>query len=289
MMRKQHPFSNDDWIGEVNYRLGYKQLLKLKKLHYRGSSSFNPIIIVAETERFGKVLLLGDEKELTMQYSEKFDVYDEMLANVPMCIHPNPRKVLIIGGGDGGVLENVLRYETVKEAVLVEIDEKVVDVAKKFFKHGKVFEDPRVSVFYEDGAKYLEETNEKFDVIIGDYSDPYEGLPASTLIGERFYKKIEDRLNHLGIFACQSGSPIYQIEILERIYCEAKKIFDKTLMYFSPMPIYPGGFWSYVIGIKGDLDVEPKHTPNGTEYYNEQTHRAAFAIPEFLKKVVSTL
>ncbi len=282
-MTKKQPLSEDIWVGEINHRLGFKLLLKAEKILFEGTSKFNPKIIVAETKKFGKVLLLGDETDLTLQYSEKWNFYDEMISLVPLCTHEKPRKILIIGGGDGGVLKNVLKFSSIEKVYLSEIDKTVVNVTRKYFDHGKVFDEQRVSVYYEDGANFVKNVREKFDVIIGDYSDPYEGLPASTLVSEKFYKHVKDKLDDNGIFAAQAGSPIYQMEILKKTYSLAKKVFDDVHVYLSPMPIYPGGLWSYILAIKGNIEIRSNCDQEGEFYYNSSIHKASFNLPKFLQ------
>jgi len=283
-MKKQHQ-SRTYWVGEVNEKLGYKLLLKATKILYDKESRYSRII-VAETENLGKILILGEKENLTLQFSENFPIYDEMLANIPMNSHPNPKKVLIIGGGDGAVLQNVLRYESVESVVLVEIDEEVVKVSKKFFKHSKVFSDPRVEIVHMDGAQYLENTRKKFDVIIGDYTDPYEGTPAETLINLNFYKNASKRLNDYGIISVQAGSPIYQSDILRDIYLKMKKIFITTRIYLSPSPIYPGGMWAYCISSNQKTEFKPFKEITGTMYYNKQIHLSSFNLPSFIEEIV---
>jgi len=274
-------------MGEENPRLGYKIYLKVKKILCKETSDFNPLIYVIETENFGKVLLLGTEKELTIQYSEEWDFYDEMLAHVPMCAHGSPKNVLIIGGGDGGVLKEVLKYPTVEKVDLVEIDEKVVQVSKKYLRHGYVFDNEKVNIHYKDGAEFLEKTNNTYDVIIGDYTDPYEGLPASTLTTEAFYKNLYKRLEDNGITTIQSGSPILQKEIFQKIYKNATKVFNKTNVYVVPVPIYPGGLWTFLALSKKLDSKKPNCVPPETRYYTIRIHEASFILPKFVEELIS--
>ena len=284
-MKKQHQYEKN-WLGEINEKLGYKLLLKTNKIIYRGGSKYNPQIFVIETKPFGKVLLLGEEGALTLQYSERLAVYDEMLSHVPMSIHPNPEKILIIGGGDGGVLKNVLMYKKVKKVVLVEIDKKIVEIAREIFGY-KFLDEPRVEVVYKDGAEYIKEVHGKFDVVIGDYTDPYSGSPAETLVTQEFYNNIKKILNKESVFTVQSGSPIYQPEILRKIYTRMRKTFGNVKLYCSPAPIYPGGIWCYTMALVNIMDVEPKNEYDGeTDYYNWEIHQQAFKLPEFVKKIV---
>ena len=283
-MKKPLPF-DETWAGEINDKLGYRLLLKTKRIVYRGGSRYNPLILLVDTEPFGLTLILGDEKETTLQYTEKYSIYDEMLSHVPMSIHPKPENVLIIGGGDGAIVKNVLMYTTVKKIHLVEIDEKVVEISKKYFEHAYVFEDDRVEIFYQDGAEFVKTVNEKYDVIIGDYTDPYPGSPASSLISENFYSNIDKILKEPGILAVQAGSPIYQTEIFKSILKNLKSAFKDVRVYYSPTPIYPGGLWCYALALKGITDIEPKNRPNGElEYYNFDVHIQSFHLPEIKKK-----
>ncbi len=164
-----------------------------------------------------------------------------------MLAHPNPRNVLIIGGGDGGTLREVLRHETVEKATMVEIDEKVIEVSKLYLDvaKGGAFEDPRADVKVDDGVKYLKETDERFDVIIVDSTDPVG--PAKLLFSEEFYRSAYEKLNGRGLYVTQAGSVyLFTNELLDA-YRAMKKVFDKVYYFSFPpssaTPPPPGAFW----------------------------------------------
>ena len=271
------------WIGEVSKKLGYRFELWAKRIIVETSSAYNPRIVVAETERFGKILILGEGEDTAFQYSDRWDFYEEMLAHVPLCAHPSPKRVLIVGGGDGAVLREVLKHREVEKATLVEIDRRVIEVCREHFEHGRVFDDERAEVVIADGAWYVGQRESEFDVILGDYSDPYEGMPAAVLVSDQFYADCRRALKDGGVVALQAGSPIFQPEITERVYRGLKAHFDDVLLYFSPMPIYPGGLWAYAIASTGPDVRKPVRGVEGVRFYSRELHGSLFDLfrPDF--------
>lgn len=280
----------EEWIGEINQRLGVSVKFRLKKIIHRYKSPYFEII-VAETYPLGKVLLFKEGESYTIQSAEKFDFYDEVLAHVPLMAHPSPATVLIIGGGDGIVLREVLKYHTIKEVVVVEIDPKVVEICKKYLKLDRgAFEDPRVKIVYDDAAEFVKKTKNKFDVIIGDYSDPYQDLPAGPLISEEFYCNVNRLLKEDGVLAVQAGSPIFQREIFKRIYSNARKVFKIVKIYVAPVPYYPGALWAFMAASNSiDPSVPRNKHVNGTEYYDVGIHSALFILPKFVRNTLESI
>jgi len=266
------------WIGEFSRQLGYRFELWAERIVAESSSDYNPRIVIAETERFGRVLILGESEEMALQYSDEWDFYEEMLAHVPLAVHPSPKSVLIIGGGDGAVLREVLKHPGVERVTLVEIDKQVVELCKRHLAHGYVFDDERVDVVFADGAWFVGQREAEFDVILGDYSDPYEGMPAQALLTDRFYADCKRALPDGGIVALQAGSPVFQPEITKRILSGLQASFDSVDIYFSPMPIYPGGLWSYAIASLGSDVRRPLRDVAGTKYYSRHVHACLFEL-----------
>lgn len=238
-------------------------------------------IEVYDTASHGRVLLL-DGLVQTTDKDEFF--YHEMLVHPALMSHPRPRDVLIIGGGDGGALREVLRYR-VKRAVLVEIDGRVIETCRKYFPGlAASFGDKRAAVEVDDGNRFIQETNRRFDVILVDSSDPVG--PSAVLHRKAFYRGLKRCLRPGGIIAAQAGAPLIHLEHLRRKRRFLKELFSFALYYLGPVPTYPGGLWCYVFlsDRVNPLQTRLRRPPNSLKYYNRDVHRAAFALPEFLSE-----
>ena len=235
---------------------------------------------VYETDSFGRILLL-DGLVQTTERDEFF--YHEMLVHPAMTAHPRPENVLIVGGGDGGALREVLRYG-VKRATLVEIDAAVIAACRKYFPGlASSFGDRRAVVKVADGNDFIREDGENFDVIFVDSSDPVG--PSAILHQRRFFAALKKRLNSGGIIAAQAGSPLFHLEYLKRKAAFLRQTFRFADYYLGPAPTYPGGFWCYAFLSDAVDPLEPveRIPPRGLKYFNPDIRRAAFALPEFLR------
>jgi len=212
------------------------------------------------------------------------------MAHVPLMVHPNPKRVLVIGGGDGGTAREVLRHPQIEKCVMVEIDQLVVDACKEHIPQtASVFGHPKLELIIGDGvdyvAQYKKGRDQKFDVILVDSTDPVG--PAQPLFGPEFYQNIYDCLADDGIVVSQGESPYYHQEMQRTLI---KIIWEKfpvaTLLNFHNMT-YPGGLWSFSFGSKKyhpERDFRPSGLATikgGFRYYNENVHRACFALPNF--------
>jgi spermidine synthase len=236
---------------------------------------------IYETDSFGRVLLL-DGLVQTTERDEFF--YHEMLVHPAMMAHPCPREVLIIGGGDGGALREVLRYP-VQKAVLIEIDAAVVEACRRFLPSlACSFEDKRVVLRIEDGDLFIRQTRERFDAIVIDSSDPVG--PSAVLHQRDFYARLKKCLKPAGVIAAQAGSPLFHLDHLKVKAVFLQKLFKFALYFLGPVPTYPGGFWcySFLSDRVNPLKIGNRQPPRGLKYYNPAIHRAAFALPGFLKK-----
>ncbi|MHA1609175.1 MAG: fused MFS/spermidine synthase [Candidatus Njordarchaeales archaeon] len=293
MTRKQQVFRKGrllmaQWIGERNKKLGISILFKIKGKPIIRPAIFFKSIIITATDALGKILVFEEEEDYTtIQIAEKWDTYSEMLVHVAMCAHPNPSRVLIIGGGDGGTAREVLKHDTVKEVTIVEIDEKVIEACKDFLKiDNGALSSKRTRIVIKDGLEYLEDYNgEPYDIILGDWTDPYIDTPAEKLITEKFFAAAHKALAPNGILVTQSGSPIFQQEITRRTFKTAKKFFKNVFLYTAPVPFYPGGLWSFVIASNTIDPRTPIRSVRGTIYYNRNIHEAVFVLPTFLKEI----
>lgn len=257
---------------------------KIKQTLHVETSEFQDIAMI-ETNQFGRMLVLDGTVQTTIE--DEF-VYHEMITHVPLFTHPNPKRVVVIGGGDGGAIREILKHPGVEKAYLVEIDEKVVEVSKKYLPEISVaLDDARAEVRIEDGIKFIKENKNEFDVILVDSTDPVG--PAVGLFMKDFYQSIFDALKEDGIFVAQTESPFYNKNLISRVFKDIKDIFPLTKLYLSSIPTYPSGLWSFTMGSKkyNPLEIpEGRIKDLGTRYYNAEIHRAAFILPNFVKELV---
>lgn len=274
------------WYSELHdYNSGLT--LKIKRLVESTQSEFQRIDVI-ENEDFGKLLVLYGS---LMVCDNDNNAYNEMITHVPLFSHPKPERVLIIGGGDCGALTEVMKHPEVKECVMCEIDEMVVEVTKRHLPHLTAgASDPRARLVFQDGKKYIEDGTDKFDLILLDLSDPVG--PAADLFQKEFHRKVHDRLNDGGIMVAQSESPFYNQTTVKALYRNFREIFPLVKMYTCFMPIYPSTFWSFAFCSKKpdplkDFDeARWNRLALATRYYNAEIHRAAFSLPQFVKNLL---
>lgn len=274
------------WFTELH--LGNSGItVKIKRLIETTESKFQRIDVL-DSEDFGKMLVLYGS--IMVAENDLFS-YNEMITHVPLFTHPNPEKVLIIGGGDGGALTNVMKHAEVKKATMCEIDRKVVEVCERHFpQFTKGFKDKRSRVLYRDGKAFINKTKEKFDIIILDLSDPIG--PAADLFQKKFHKKVYSRLNRDGIMVAQSESPYYNKATVKHMFRNLREIFPIVKMYTAYVPIYPSCFWSFAFCSKKyhpiiDFDIDRyKRLKLKNNYYNLDVHIGSFGLPEFVKKLI---
>jgi len=243
-------------------------------------------ILVVDTVEYGRMLLL-DGKVMTTAKDEF--IYHEMITHVPLFTHPHPRKVAVIGGGDGGAVREILKHNTVEKVVLCEIDGAVVRVAREYFPEISCrLDDERVELICTDGIEYLNGVKKEFDVIIVDSTDPVG--PAEGLFAGEFYKSVFSALTDNGLFVAQTESPFVFAEVMQRAYRSIARIFPITRLYLATVPTYPGCLWSFTIGSKThdtvSYDVEMLPQSFNTKYYTPEVHKAAFVLPGFVEKLI---
>ena len=259
------------------------------KLLYKEKTPYQDLKIY-KTERFGNLLLLDG----AIQTTEKDEfIYHEMLTHTVMLIHPQPKRILIIGGGDGGILKEVIKYKDVESIYLVEIDKRVIEISQKYLKTicQKAFEDKRVNIIIEDGAKFVKKTKEKFDIVIIDSPDPV-GV-AKVLFSSKFYKNIFNCLEKDGLMIRQTGSTILQKSELEDNWKILNRIFPYVWIHLIATPTYIGGFFSLIVASKKidlfkiDIDKLEKKFNRlkiKTKYYNPYLHIASSVLPEYIRR-----
>jgi spermidine synthase len=251
---------------------------KASKQLYKQDSPYQKIEVI-ENEHFGRILLL-DGLVQTTEKDEFF--YHEMLVHPAFLSHSEPRSVLIIGGGDGGVLKEVLRYP-VENVCLVEIDSQVIKVSQEYFPWLSLcLKDERTELIIADGTEFIEQTNKTFDIVCVDSSEPVG--PSASLHEEDFYQNMKRCLNSRSVIVAQTGSPIFHQNSIKLKNRFLKKIFKIVCFYMSPVPTYPGGSWAFVFLSDSVQPLEIKgNPPEGLIYFNPDIHRAAFSLPNFFK------
>ncbi len=254
--------------------------LRVERVLYRGRSKYQDILVF-ENGFFGKVLVLDG---LVMTTERDEFIYHETLVHPAMQFHPNPKNVLVVGGGDGGTLREVLKYD-IQSVHLVEIDEQVIDVSKRFFSQmARSFEDERVKVIIEDASKFVKQTENTYDIIIVDSTDPVG--PAKSLIHEDFYSNLKRILNENGIASFQTESPIYHMHLVKDIYRKLRNVFRYVYPFTAPVPTYPGGYWSFMLASDSCLRNVSINLPKDLKYLNEEVLKTLFNIPQFMKQAL---
>ena len=274
------------WYSELAQKAG-GLTLKIDQILESTRSDYQRIEVF-QNRLFGKLLALYGS---LMVADGDNNAYNEMLAHVPLFAHPAPKEVLIIGGGDCGCLTEVLKHPEVNRCTMCELDEMVVKTSQKHFPElTKGVDDPRANLLFQDGKRFIEEGTEKYDVILLDLSDPVG--PAADLFQKPFHQKVYDRLNNDGILVAQSESPYFNKEIVRAMYANLRSIFPIVRMYFSFMPIYPSGFWSFAFCSKKYDPIEDfdqarwQRLGLSTKYYNAEAHGGAFQLPQFCRELV---
>jgi spermidine synthase len=260
---------------------------------FRQQSEFQKVEIY-DTYQYGKMLTCDN---MIMCAEEDEHSYHEMISHVPMFTHPNPKRVLVVGGGDGGTVREIVKHEQIKEVVLVEIDEVVIEASKKHLPSlASALDHPKLKLHIEDGIKYVSNTeNESFDIVLIDSTDPVG--PAVGLFNAAFFKQVRRILSNPGIMVTQSESPRYNTKIFKEIYTTHNDIFGTghVSSYLAYIPTYPSGMWSFSYCTKGNIDPikdfrateAQKFTINQKlNYYSEDIHRAAFVLPRFVKEML---
>jgi spermidine synthase len=276
------------WFEETLYPK-YGQRFLVTRTLFRKKTRFQTLEIF-DTPAFGRVLALDGICQTT-EKDEFF--YHEMMVHPALFAHGRARKVLIIGGGDGGILEEVLKHKTVERAVMVEIDGAVVDLCRKYLPSicGKAFDDRRTELIIGDGVKYVAETTEKFDVILVDSTDPIG--PAEVLFGDSFYAACKRCLTPRGILVTQNGAPFLQREEFTTTRKRLKKLFRDTGFIFAPVPTYIGGLMALSWSSQdprnravplATLAARFRKARIKTQHYTPEIHHAAFAVPAYLQR-----
>lgn len=251
-------------------------------------------LVIFDGGRFGKVMMLDGVTQLTT--SDEF-VYHEMLSHLPILAHGNVEDVLVIGGGDGGVAGEVMKHTGVKRLTLVEIDEGVVEFAKTHLPEVSrgAFDDPRFELVIQDGRDYVAQTDQRYDLIIVDSTDPIG--PGEVLFTEEFYGDCKRILKAGGIVVTQNGVPFFQEAELRQTIRFFSGLFADATCYLAAVPTYIGGFMALGWGTDNaglrevPLEVIEERFAQaqiGTRYYTPEVHKASFALPKFIADIVDS-
>ncbi|KAM5542200.1 hypothetical protein V8D89_004073 [Ganoderma adspersum] len=295
----EHPSINDGWFREISPEWpGQAFCLKVKKVLHVERSLYQDVLVF-ESETYGNVLVLDGVVQCTER--DEF-AYQEMIAHLPLASHPCPRRVLVVGGGDGGVVREVLKHESVESVVLCDIDEAVVRVSKQYLPHmSSLLSDPRVTVHIGDGLHFLSSNLTSptpappYDVIITDCSDP--SGPAAPLFERPYFALLAASLAPGGHVSIQAESAWLHLPAVRALLDTARPFFPAVEYAYATVPSYPSGQIGFLIAAKhgaGDGDgARDLRRPaprmrggvalEGARYYNAEVHRAAFVLPEFCR------
>ncbi len=278
----------DFWFSEMHTN-NVKMSIRVEKQLFSGTSDFQRIDIFDSVE-FGRFLT----SDGSVIFSEKDEfTYDEMIVHVPMAVHPSVKKVLVIGGGDGGVARELSYYDEIEEIDVVEPDELFVNVCREFFPdNAKGLDDPRVKIFYRDGLRFLRGKQDQYDLIINDSTDPL-GYTAG-LFTKEFYGSCYKALKEDGIMVYQHGSPFFDVdeESCRTMHRKAFRSFPISRVYQAHIPTCPSGYWLFGFASKKyhplrDFDAA-RWEKRGlkTWYYSANLHRGAFMLPKYVEDLL---
>ena len=276
---------NKVW-SETLYK-AYGQSFSIDKIHFESKTEHQHLMIF-ENAMFGRVMVLDG----IVQTTEKDEfIYHEMLTHVPILSHGKAKRILIIGGGDGGILREVCKHESIEHITQVEIDQAVIDMAKEYLPNHSngAFDDPRANIIIGDGIKFVNETDEKFDIIISDSTDPIG--PGEVLFTSTFYDGCKRCLNEDGILVTQNGVVFMQPDEVVTSSKRLSPLFSDTWFYSAAVPTYIGGIMTFAWAtnniecrMQDVTTIRQRYTAANitTRYYNPDIHMASFALPQYV-------
>ncbi|WP_022701394.1 polyamine aminopropyltransferase [Oceanicaulis alexandrii] len=283
--------NGDLWFRE-SLSEGIGNGLRIDKLLYAEASDVQDLIVFENNEN-GRVLAIDGLVQVSM--ADEF-IYHEMVSHVPLLSHGAVKRVLIVGGGDGGAMREMLKHKGVESITLVEIDPDVIEFSKKWFpdvSQGS-FEDPRVNVVIADGSKYVEETTDTFDLILIDSSDPVG--PSAVLFTREFYTACSKLLNEGGVIVTQSGLAAIHPEPVKSTSDSFKALFEHSGFYLICVPAFSGGFMALGFatndGATFDRDIVTIRERFAalnikTKYYSPEIHKGSFALPPYIAEKIA--
>jgi len=269
-----------------------RQGLAVRRTVARQRTRFQSMQIL-DTAAYGRALVLDRVVQTTE--GDEF-IYHEMMTHVPLIAHPQPRRVLIIGGGDGGIAREVLRHPSVEQVTMVEIDPAVIQACRRYLPKicGRAFRDRRLQVVVDDGARYVRTSQERFDVAIIDSPDPIG--PATVLFVTAFYRHVARLLRRSGVMACQTGSTFLQPWELTGTYRRLRRVFKIAMPYVAAIPTYVGGMFGFLFAsdqvqplrvTPAQVEARIRRARLACRYYTPAIHRACFALPANVRALVA--
>ncbi|MGB4645561.1 MAG: polyamine aminopropyltransferase [Dictyoglomaceae bacterium] len=280
VIEKNHP-SEIHWHG-------------VSRFYYIGETHYQKVEII-ESTFYGKCLVL--DGRIQSSKNDEF-IYHEAIVHPALLLHPGPKKVLIIGGAEGATLREVLKYKNVEKVVMVDIDEEVVKISQEYLSewYQGAFSDVRAEVLFRDARAYLEETSEKFDVIISDLSEPMKGSPAVKLFTYEFYEIMKRRLTENGVFVMQADTTHHlKISFHSVMNSTLRKIFGKVRSYQVYVPAYDF-IWSFIFAsdkidpkeiLEEDIDNRLKEKDiTNLKFYDGETHKMMFSLPKNIRELI---
>ncbi len=272
---------------------GISRLIEVSKVLFSRKTKYQKIDVV-ETPELGKALFIDGKIQLSALDEH---IYHECLIHPALFSHPNPKTILIVGGGDGAALEEVLKHKTVEKAILVDIDEEIIEIAKKYLSdiNRNSFEDPRVKVVVMDGREFITQCKEKFDIIILDLVDPYKEV--SRLYTKEFYQICREKLNENGILVTHSQSPYLLQKYFVTIHRTLASVFRFVKSYGAWIPSF-GLYWMFTIASdfvdptkieEEEIKKRLKERDVETKYYHPKLHKALFILPKDVEDALEKL
>ena len=281
---------NKDLYHEITPE-GFGIAIEKDKELFSDKSDFQTVDVFS-SRAFGNVLTL-DGLMMVTERDEFF--YHEMIVHIPMLTHKNPENILVVGGGDGGTVREILKHPSVKHIDMVEIDGMVIEASKKFFPTVSCeLDNPKVSVLVEDAIDFIKDKENVYDVVLVDSTDPIG--PGEGLFNTAFYNNVKRSLKKGGIVVPQTEGPFGQAENMRKTYALLRKVFKNVAPYCGPMPTYPGGYWSWGF-CSDDVEIPADYTKidekrakeieKTCKIYNRQLHGAVFAVPNFVRELAN--
>ncbi len=278
-----------DWFTEILHE-DFTISLKSTVL-YETQTKYQKLVIL-DNPTFGRVMMLDDIFQTTER--DEF-IYHEMITHIPILAHGSAQSVLIIGGGDGGTLEEVLKHKDIRKVTIVEIDEEVIEASKKYLSSicKNAFDDPRTDLRISNGIDFVTNCKDEYDVIIIDSTDPVG--PGEVLFTKQFYQSCQQLLSYSGVLITQNGVPFLQAEELKDSLSNLKDIFYDVTCYTAAIPIYSGGLMAFGWATD-DATLNPETLSSLTNryemseietlYYSPEVHLAAFVLPPYIKNMI---
>ncbi|ABO51433.1 spermidine synthase [Desulforamulus reducens MI-1] len=272
----------DFWFTE-HHTDNYKVSWRMDKILHFEKSPFQEIAVV-ESPELGRALLLDN----IVQTTTKFEfIYHETIVHIPLMIHPEPKRVMVVGGGDGGAVKEILKHPSVETVDLIEIDERVIEVSKKWLPEiSHALRSDKVNIMTIDGLKHMKQCSSQYDIIIVDCTDP--SGPSMDLFSKDFYRDVYNALKDDGVFVSQTGSPSFSTHFKQAVQ-NIMEVFPLAKPYLTCEPTYIAGFWSFTVGSKKyQLDnINPERMFNiETKYYTPDIHKAAFVLPKYIEQLL---